>query len=540
MIAVLKSTTIREFYVLTFANHFVQQLPADPETALFVRQVSAACYSSVYPAVVTAPELLLWSEHLADDLSLTAEAFADEHKAAIFSGNELLPGMEPYAMCYGGHQFGNWAGQLGDGRAINLGELCTPTGRQTLQLKGAGMTPYSRHADGLAVLRSSVREYLCSEAMHHLGIPSTRALSLVLSGEQVERDVLYDGNPAFEPGAIVCRVAPSFIRFGSFEIHASRNDVQTLRTLVDYCIQHDFADMAFDLDSPTVYLDWFNEVCQRTLTMIVHWQRVGFVHGVMNTDNMSILGLTIDYGPYGWLDDFDPSWTPNTTDLPGRRYAFANQPKIAHWNLVKLAQALLPLIGDASGLEHILHEYPVQYQAREQAMYASKIGIEHKPEEHQALLDDLHKLLKANQIDMSLFYRQLADVNKDSQASDFSDLFYLDSSANQEPSAEKLQALDAWLTRYQACLVQYSQQYNDSSDARKERMNRVNPWFVLRNFLSQQAIEQAETGDYAMLHELSQVLQKPYTEQAQYAHLVQKRPDWAKHKVGCSMLSCSS
>ena len=222
--------------------------------------------------------------------------------------------------------------------------------------------------------------------MHYLGIPGTRALSLVLSGEQVERDVMYDGNPAWEPGAIVCRVAPSFIRFGSFEIHASRNDIQTLRTLADYCIQHDFADMDFDLTSPTVYLDWFNEVCQRTLAMIVHWQRVGFVHGVMNTDNMSILGLTIDYGPYGWLDDFDPSWTPNTTDLPGRRYAFANQPKIAHWNLVKLAQALLPLVGDASGLEYILNEYPAQYQAREQAMYAAKIGIEHKPEEHQILL----------------------------------------------------------------------------------------------------------------------------------------------------------
>jgi uncharacterized protein YdiU (UPF0061 family) len=249
---------------------------------------------------------------MAGALGLTEADIASPFFAQVFGGNGVLEGMQPWASNYGGHQFGAWAGQLGDGRAISLGEVLTPQGeRWELQLKGAGATPYSRGADGRAVLRSSVREFLCSEAMHHLGVPTTRALSLVVTGDSVERDMFYDGHPEDEPGAIVCRVAPSFIRFGHFELPASRGDVALLQQLVNFTIKRDFP--ALSGSDETRYADWFADVCARTARMIAHWMRVGFVHGVMNTDNMSILGLTIDYGPYGWIDDFDLDWTPNTT-----------------------------------------------------------------------------------------------------------------------------------------------------------------------------------------------------------------------------------
>ena len=224
-------------------------------------------------------------------------------------------------------------------------------------MKGAGLTPYSRTADGRAVLRSSVREFLCSEAMHHLGVPTTRALSLVGTGDQVVRDMFYDGNARPEPGAIVCRVAPSFIRFGNFELPASRQDTVVLEKLVDFTIARDFPELADAGDIAERRRLWFAEVCARTARMIVHWMRVGFVHGVMNTDNMSILGLTIDYGPYGWIDNFDPDWTPNTTDAQGRRYRFGQQPQIAYWNLSRLANALVPLFPGVEPLQAGLQRY---------------------------------------------------------------------------------------------------------------------------------------------------------------------------------------
>ena len=281
---------------LSFDNRFVAELPADPESENYRRQV-AACYSHVDPTPVSGPRLIGWSPEVAALLDLPADPGDGEALAEVFTGNRLLPGMQPIATCYGGHQFGNWAGQLGDGRAINLGEIVNKKGeRWTLQLKGAGPTPYSRTADGLAVLRSSLREFLCSEAMFHLGVPTTRALSLTLTGEEVVRDILYDGHPAPEPGAVVCRVAPSFTRFGHFEILAARRDTELLRQLLDFTIATDFPHLTA-ADAKARYLDWFDDVTRRTADMVVHWMRVGFVHGVMNTDNMSALGLTIDYGP---------------------------------------------------------------------------------------------------------------------------------------------------------------------------------------------------------------------------------------------------
>ena len=283
---------------LHFDNRFTNELPADPVEDNYVRQVHAACYSRVRLAKVAQPRLVAHSREVADLLDLSEALCQTQEFADVFVGNRALPGMDPHTACYGGHQFGNWAGQLGDGRAINLGEIVNGQGeRWVLQLKGAGPTPYSRTADGLAVLRSSVREFLCSEAMHHLGVPTTRALSLVTTGEDVVRDMLYDGHPKAEPGAVVCRVAPSFTRFGSFELFAARREHDVLQQLVDYTIRTDFPHLG--APSEETYLRWYEEIVQRTALLVAHWMRVGFVHGVMNTDNMSILGFTIDYGPYG-------------------------------------------------------------------------------------------------------------------------------------------------------------------------------------------------------------------------------------------------
>src|SRR4051812_24775649 len=323
-----------------FQNTFTRDLPADPVLVNVPRQVADACYTRVEPTPVAAPKLLAWSDALAEFLGLSRPG---KETVEALAGSRVLPGMQPYAARYGGHQFGHWAGQLGDGRAITLAELIATDGsRQELQLKGAGLTPYSRTADGRAVLRSSLREFACSEAMHYLGVPTTRALSLVATGEDVIRDMFYDGHPAPEPGAIVCRVAPTFVRFGNFQILAAAGENDTLKKLADYVIATHYPELG--PPSRDVYAKWFDEICRRTARLMVDWMRVGFVHGVMNTDNMSILGLTIDYGPYGWLEGYDPSWTPNTTDAQGRRYAYGNQPQIAQWNLLQLANAVYPLL----------------------------------------------------------------------------------------------------------------------------------------------------------------------------------------------------
>jgi uncharacterized protein YdiU (UPF0061 family) len=342
---------------LRFDNRFVRELPADRERGPRIRQVPGAAFSHVEPTPVKAPRLVAHSREVAQLLGFSEEDIASATFARVFGGNALLEGMQPYAANYGGHQFGNWAGQLGDGRAITLGEAINAQGeRWELQLKGAGPTPYSRHADGRAVLRSSVREFLCSEAMHHLGVPTTRALSLVATGEAVERDMFYDGHPEMEPGAVVCRVAPSFLRFGNFELPASRDEKDVLEKLVDFCIDRDFPELG-GVPAELRRAHWFAEVCERTALMVAHWLRVGFVHGVMNTDNMSILGLTIDYGPYGWIDDYDPDWTPNTTDRDRRRYRFGQQPQVAFWNLTRLAGALAPQITDEEPFQEVLGIY---------------------------------------------------------------------------------------------------------------------------------------------------------------------------------------
>lgn len=530
---------------LVFDNRFIQELPADKETKNYCRQVKGACHSFVLPTKVKAPNMVAYSKDMAELLGLTVADCESEQFAQVFVGNEILLGMKPYAMCYGGHQFGHWAGQLGDGRAINLGEVVNQQNqRWALQLKGAGLTPYSRSADGLAVLRSSVREFLCSEAMHHLGIPTTRALSLMLTGEQVVRDMFYDGNRKAEQGAVVCRVSPSFTRFGSFQIFTSRSETDLLRQFVDYTIRTDFPHLLkqnkqLDKDS---YLTWFEEVCTKTAEMIVHWQRVGFVHGVMNTDNMSILGLTIDYGPYGWLDDYDPNWTPNTTDAGEKRYRYGQQPDIACWNLVQLANAIYPLVGDVEPLQQAMEVYSKTFDSGWQAMMVHKLGLKKFDlETDSELCQQLLALLAEVETDMTIFYRKLAlldislvvDESSDEQLIEpLLDAYYRFDAVNESYRSR----IASWLRKY---IVRVQKDGTTQSD-KMQRMNAANPKFVLRNYLSQLAIDKAEQGDFSMVNELLDVMRHPYDEQPDKQQFAEKRPDWARQRAGCSMLSCSS
>jgi serine/tyrosine/threonine adenylyltransferase len=498
-------------HALKFDNRFVGELPGDPEEASHVRQVFGACWSKVMPTPVAAPRLLAWSREMAQELCLGSDDIEAPWFAEVFGGNALLEGMEPYAACYG--------------ETVNARGA-----RWELQLKGAGPTPYSRTADGRAVLRSSIREFLCSEAMHHLGVPTTRALSLVGTGESVVRDMFYDGRPRAEPGAVVCRVAPSFIRFGNFEIFAARGELEVLEKLVDFTIDRDFPWIA---GAPAERRRrWFVEVCERTARMIAHWMRVGFVHGVMNTDNMSILGLTIDYGPYGWIDNYDPNWTPNTTDTSGRRYRFGAQPQIGHWNLARLANALHPLMQEVEPLQYGLARYAEAFGAENRRMWAGKLGLRDLDDADVAAVERLQGLLARAEVDMTIFFRELALIDLQAPSLEtVAEAFYTD-----EGRRRHGEALSAWLAAYAA----RARQDGLSAAERAARMNKSNPRFVLRNYLAQEAIDAAEAGDLSGVEALLEVMRCPYDEQPGREHFAAKRPDWARQKAGCSMLSCSS
>ncbi|MGV8941357.1 MAG: protein adenylyltransferase SelO [Lysobacter sp.] len=527
-----------------FDNAFVREMPGDPETGPRVRQVEGALWSAVDPAPVSAPRLLAHSAEMAARLGISEEDIASPGFARVFAGNEQLPGMQPFASNYGGHQFGHWAGQLGDGRAISLGEVVNAAGeRWELQLKGAGPTPYSRTADGRAVLRSSIREFLCSEAMHHLGVPTTRALSLVGTGDAVMRDMFYDGRLAPEPGAIVCRTAPSFLRFGNFELPAARGNTPLLRQLADFCIRRDFPHLSGE--GAELYGEWFREICERTAVMVAHWMRVGFVHGVMNTDNMSILGLTIDYGPYGWIDNFDPDWTPNTTDAQNKRYRFGQQASVAYWNLGRLAGALSPLFDGVEALQAGLQDYVDTYNAADRDNIARKLGLAECRDDDVGLMQALQALLRDGEVDMTLFFRALAEFDPTGfepgrPAPDlFAGAFY-----DETKRVDTAPALDDWLATYAWRLLEDCSGENgrgeNAAAQRRNRMRAANPLYVLRNYLAQQAIDRATQGDPEGVKELLDVMRRPYDDQPGREAFAAKRPDWARDRAGCSMLSCSS
>ncbi|MEE2785578.1 MAG: YdiU family protein [Pseudomonadota bacterium] len=515
---------------LKFDNHFTVQLPADSITTNHPRQLSKALFARVQPTPVSSPYRVSFSEEVGELIGLSEEDFHSAEFVSVFAGNKPLNGMDPHATCYGGHQFGQWAGQLGDGRAINLGEVATPNGHLMLQLKGAGPTPFSRTADGLAVMRSSIREFLCSEAMYHLGVPTTRALSLIGTGENVVRDMLYDGHPTEEPGAVVCRVSSSFVRFGHFQMLAAREEFDLLKRFTEFIITREFPHLVPPGDWRTShYLDFFEEVCERTADLMVHWMRIGFVHGVMNTDNMSIIGETIDYGPYGWLEDFDPNWTPNTTDAEQRRYRYGQQPGIAQWNLMQLANALLPLINDPKPLEEGLSRYAGHYEQRWEKMMAAKLGL---TQFNKSLIEDLLQLLASVETDMTIFYRRLADtdLNASNRYEQLTEAYYVDA----QLTPKHREQTEAWLSAYETTL-----QHQGIAD-RKQGMNRTNPKYVLRNYIAQLAIDDAHEGDFGTVKKLLSVLRHPYDEQPEYEVYAHKRPEWARTRVGCSMLSCSS
>lgn len=531
---------------LEFINRFVSQLPSDPEPDNLCRQVSGALYSHVRPTPVAAPRLVALAEDVATLIGLDTHGCDESRLANVLSGNELLTGMQPYASGYGGHQFGHWAGQLGDGRAINLGEVTGREGRGlTLQLKGAGPTPYSRRADGRAVLRSSVREFLCSEAMFHLGVPTTRALSLVTTGETVVRDMFYDGHPQREPGAIVCRVSPSFIRFGHFELLASRGENDLLETLLGFVIRTDWPDLGEVLDraAPTqrkqIYLQWFERVCELTQQMVLHWQRVGFVHGVMNTDNMSVLGLTIDYGPYGWIDDYDPDWTPNTTDFEHRRYRFGQQAVIARWNLYQLANAIYPIIQDAEALQSILAVLPAAWDRMAEEMMLAKLGLPTDFAPGNVLLSGLEELLLCQPTDMTLFFRLLGKFDPTDPVNSLSGLM-TDAFYDGALRVENAQHYQHWENQYRKLLTASAVPQQD----RIRQMERVNPWFVPRNYIVQQVIEDLENGHRDELDRVMQLMRTPYAtptgQTGEISRYGGRRPESAKNKPGCSTLSCSS
>lgn len=537
----------------------MSELPGDSQAGGPVRQVRNSCYSFVTPSLnLSDPEVVAWSEEVSQLLDLDPSEVERPDFASIFAGGVVLQGCKSYAQCYGGHQFGHWAGQLGDGRAITLGELKAQSGRWELQLKGAGKTPYSRHADGRAVLRSSVREFLASEALHHLGIPTTRALSLVTTGEKVLRDMFYSGDAKFEKGAVVCRVAPSFLRFGSWQIHASRGGLEADigRVLANYTIRHfypQYSELPVPNDegvaegavtkvegeeeavvdsSKNKYTAWFAEVAELTGKLVASWQAFGFTHGVLNTDNMSILGLTIDYGPYGFLDTFDPNYTPNTTDLPGRRYSFQAQPDVCLWNIVQLANALLGSnLMSPEEAQFCISKYADSFLAEYQQRMSSKLGLKAYDRD---LAQRLLKLMAGDKVDFTRFFRTLKYACS-SPLAETDELLAPLSHVLGDLEEDRREAWTAWLK-------DYAQKLSDDGTPEEERraaMDAANPKYILRNYLCQTAIEAAEKGDYSEVRQLLEVLRHPFEEQEGVERYAEAAPAWSQ-KLGVCMLSCSS
>lgn len=506
---------------IEYKNTFVEQFPGDLSGNPQPRLTEKVLYALVKPSSVETPRILSWSDDLGKQLDLAHPSTQGQVDHLV--GNRLTLGMLPYASCYGGHQFGFWANQLGDGRAITLGEIHeTNYGAiAELQLKGAGITPYSRRGDGKAVLRSSVREYLMSEAMHHLGIPTTRALSLCTTGDQVWRDLFYDGHPRLEPGAIVCRVAPSFLRFGHFELLSAREEFQTLYQLIEWTINHFYSEINEQgLKGDERLKKFFEIVALKTADLIVQWMRVGFCHGVMNTDNMSILGLTIDYGPFSILDEYHPMFTPNTTDLPGRRYAFSRQAGVALWNLERLAEALTPMLSSDTSFDSTIKLFPKYFSEQFYQMMAKKFGMSYIHDDFPEILAKWSSLMSDLQIDYNLFFCAFED-----------DIDIESVSYRAWNSVEK--------NSFNGVLKELSHLQDREGKSSKERVSLMkanNPRFVLKNFILKEIADQLEKGDQDGLKKIEKLCLSPYLNHAENL----MRPTDVGLETGHTLLSCSS
>ena len=460
------------------------------------------------PTPLPSPSWVGQNDAVAHALGLNLDWFHSDAALQAFAGNCSLSGSAPLASVYSGHQFGVWAGQLGDGRAILLGETA---GGLELQLKGSGMTPYSRMGDGRAVLRSSIREYLCSEAMHALGIATTRALCIVGSTELVRRE-------SVETAAVVARTAPSFIRFGHFEHFAARNQQDALRRLADYVIDRHYPECRTTADfDGNAYAALLQAVSERTATMVAQWQAVGFCHGVLNTDNMSILGLTIDYGPFQFLDAFVPDHICNHSDTQGR-YAFNRQPNVVYWNLFCLGQALQSLIGEPEVVVQALEVYRTRFPVEFMGRMRAKLGLTGSHESEAAVMDSLLQLLADNAVDYTIFWRRLSHAAAKNDFEPVRDLF-----------ADRA-AFDAWLLSYSKLLAQVDKGLTANL------MLETNPRFVLRNHLAEQAIRSAKLGDLSELQTLQALLARPFDEHPGHEAYADFPPDWAS----TLSISCSS
>ena len=469
-------------------------------------RLGAAFFTELQPSNLHAPYWVSRNLEMARELGLDPTWFASNAALDLFTGNRVDTGSEPLASVYSGHQFGQWAGQLGDGRAILLGGWTTPTGNMEVQLKGAGLTPYSRMGDGRAVLRSSIREYLCSEAMHGLGIPTTRALCVTGSDDRVRREEI-------ETAAVVTRTAPSFIRFGHFEHFSYSEQLAELKALADYVIDN-FYPACRHTAQP--YAALLEAVSERTAHLMAAWQAVGFCHGVMNTDNMSILGLTIDYGPFQFLDAFDPGHICNHSDTQGR-YAYNKQPNMAYWNLFCLGQALLPLLDSQEQALAALEPYKAIFPAALEARMRTKLGLPDVQVEDKALIESTFKLLGSNKVDYTIFWRRLCHFTPQSGQEPVRDLFFDRESFNiwAQQYSERIASLDA--------------------DARAALMLRTNPKFVLRNHLGEEAIRAAKLKDFSGVDTLLTLLQSPFEEHPEYEGKAGFPPDWASSiEISCS------
>lgn len=464
-------------------------------------------YSAVTPTPLQQGRLLYHNQPLAQTLQLDPQIFAGEGHP-LFYGAGLAEGMSPLAQVYSGHQFGVWAGQLGDGRGLLLGEQQLANGQKyDWHLKGAGLTPYSRSGDGRAVIRSTVREFLASEAMQGLGIPTSRALSLAISDEPVYREQT-------ERGAMLVRIAESHLRFGHFEHFFYRKQPENVTALADYAIRHHWPSLVNDADR---YLLWFTDVVKRTAVMIAHWQAVGFAHGVMNTDNMSLLGLTLDYGPYGFMDDYNPEFICNHSDYQGR-YSFENQPMVALWNLNRLAHALSPLMS-IEQLKQALAGYEGVLMSTWGTLMRGKLGLFSQQSQDNDLLSELLALMAAEHSDYTRTFRLLSETEQHQSLSPLRDEFI------------NRPAFDHWFAKYRQRLA--SEQVSDQH--RRETMLQANPAVILRNYLAQQVIEETERGESTALAGLHQALQNPYQLPEQQQELFNRPPEWGKTlEVSCS------
>lgn len=480
-----------------FEHHYADQLPG--------------FFTALQPTPLKGSRLLYHSEPLAKELGLDESLFDAAHRE-YWCGEKFFPGMLPLAQVYSGHQFGQWAGQLGDGRGILLGEQVLPCGKRVdWHLKGAGLTPYSRMGDGRAVLRSVVREFLASEALHHLSVPTTRALSIVTSDEPVFRE-----QP--ERGAMLMRVAESHIRFGHFEHFYYRKQPEQVKQLADYVIAHHWSQLLeSEPDETRRYQQWFSEVVERTAELIARWQSIGFAHGVMNTDNMSILGLTIDFGPYGFLDDYQPGYICNHSDYQGR-YSYDNQPAVAYWNLHRLAQTLSGLMSTEQ-LQAALGCYEPALMKAYGTLMRGKLGFFTEDKRDNDLLTGLLSLMAKEGRDFTQTFRLLSHVEQQQAESPLRDEF-IDRTA-----------FDSWYHSYRQRL----QTENIDDAARQQAMKQSNPRIILRNYLAQQAIEKAEKDDISALAQLHQALRDPYSDGPQHDAMAALPPDWGKHlEISCS------